>query len=226
MSIITVKVDDLLLFASSEQLMQQMKDYIHSQWEATNMGDPAKIIGIEITQMDSCITISQEKYIEAILQREHMEDANLVATPLDANNKLQPNLDGNEGSQSNYFAKLLGELQFLANTTRPDIAHAINQLAAYTANPSLQHMGALKQVLRYLAGMKSYGITYSNSPTLTSSDPNHFHGFADAAFANQDDLKSTSGYVFRAVGGSDYVAIQEANHSCPFLYQSRIHCSC
>ena len=63
-------------------------------------------------------------------------------------------------------------------------------------------MGALKRVLRYLTGTKSYGITYSNSPTFTSSDPNHFHGFADAAFTNQDDLKSTSGYVFRAAGGA------------------------
>ena len=66
-SIITVWVDDLLLFASSEPLMQCMKNDIHSQWEATDMGDPTKIIGIEITQTDSSITISQEKYIESIL---------------------------------------------------------------------------------------------------------------------------------------------------------------
>ena len=49
-SIITVWVDDLLLFASSEQQMQQMKNEIHSQWDATDIGDPTKIIGIEITQ--------------------------------------------------------------------------------------------------------------------------------------------------------------------------------
>ena len=131
-SIITIWVDDLLLFASSEQLMQRMKNDIRSQWETTDMGDPSKIEGIEITQTEDSITISQQKYVEAILMREHMENANL---------------EGNEGNQSNSFAKLLGELQFLANATRPDIAHAINQLVAYTANPSLQHMGALKRVL-------------------------------------------------------------------------------
>ena len=146
-SIITIWVDDLLLFASSEQLMQRMKNDIRSQWETTDMGDPSKIEGIEITQTEDSITISQQKYVEAILMREHMENANLVATPLDLNIKIQPNLEGNEGNQSNSFAKLLGELQFLANATRPDIAHAINQLVAYTANPSLQHMGALKRVL-------------------------------------------------------------------------------
>jgi hypothetical protein len=49
-SIITVWVDDLFLFATSDGLMQQMKAEIHSQWEATDMGDPSKIVGIEITQ--------------------------------------------------------------------------------------------------------------------------------------------------------------------------------
>ena len=199
-SIITVWVDDILLFASSDKLMQRMKDDIHSQWEATDMGDPAKIVGIEITQTGDSIMITQQKYIESILQREHMEEANPVSTPLDPNIKIGPNPEGNNGNRSNCFAQLLGELQFLANATRPDIAHTINRLAAYTANPSLQHMGALKRVLRYLAGTKGYGIVYKNTDTPNS--PNIFHGYADAAFANQDDCKSTSGYVFIAGGGA------------------------
>jgi len=76
----------------------------------------------------------------------------------------------------------------------------MNWLAAYTANPSLQHVTAVKQILRYLAGTKNLGITYSK----TSNNPNNniFHGFADAAFANHDDHKSTSGYIFLAAGGA------------------------
>ena len=67
-----------------------------------------------------------------------------MTTPLDTNIKLEPNPDGNKGNHSNSFAHLLGELQFLANCTRPDIAFAVNQLASYTANPSLQHFIAVK----------------------------------------------------------------------------------
>ena len=231
-SIITVWVDDLLLFASLEQ---QMKNDICSQWETTDMGDPSKRVGIEITQTEDSITISQQKYVEAILTKEHMENANPVATPLDLNIKIQPNPEGNEGNRSNSFTKLLGELQFLANATRPDIAHAINRLAAYTANPSLQHMGALKRVLRYLSGTRSYGITYFNTSSHITNYPNNFYGFADAAFANQDDFKSTSGYVFLAAGGAitwrskkqstvalssteaEYVALAESAHEACWL---------
>jgi hypothetical protein len=97
--------------------MQQMKDNIRSQWEAMDMGDPTKIIGIEITHKDDSITISQQKYIESILRREHMDNANSVAMPLDPNVKIQLNLDGNGGNRSKSYAKLLRELQFLANVS-------------------------------------------------------------------------------------------------------------
>ena len=157
---------------------------LHTEREITDLGEPTKIIGIEITQTNDSITISQKLYVESILEHEGFSKINSVVTPMDPNIKLEPNPDGNEGNQSNSFAKLLGELQFLTNSTRPDITFAMNQLAAYTTNPSLQHITALKQILRYLAGTKNLGITYSKA----SSNLNIFHGFADAAFANHDVL--------------------------------------
>ena len=62
----------------------------------------------------------------------------------------------------------------------------------------------MKRILRYLAGTQDHGITYSKTPTSTNLDKgnNTFYGFANAAYANHDDLKSTSGYVFLASGGA------------------------
>ena len=42
--------------------------------------------------------IMQQKYIEFILQREHMAEANPVSTPLDPNIKIGPNPEGNNGN--------------------------------------------------------------------------------------------------------------------------------
>jgi len=67
--------------------------------------------------------------------------------------------------------------------TRPAIAFMVNRLALYMANPSLQHLSALKHVLRYLAKTKSYGIRYMAEPDKT----NLFHGYADAAYGNLDE---------------------------------------
>ena len=110
-------MDDLLLFARTDALMEQTKSDLCTQWEITDLGEPTKIVGIEITQISDTITISQKLYITSILECEGLCGINSVATPLDPNIKLEPNPDGNEGNRSNSFARLLGELQFLASST-------------------------------------------------------------------------------------------------------------
>jgi hypothetical protein len=150
---------------------------------------------------------------------------------MDPNIKLQPNSDGNEGNRSNSYAKVLRELQFLANATRPDIVFAVNRLAVYTANPSLQYVGALKQILKYLAGTCNHRITYSK----IQLSGNLFHGYADTTYANINDCKSTSGYVYIMAGGAimwrskkqttvtlssteaEYIALSEAERKACWL---------
>ena len=112
--------------------------------------------------------------------KEGMEQSNTVSTPLDPNIPLIPNPKGNIGNHSNFFTRLLSELQYLANTTRLDITYAVNQLASYTTNPSLQHVTALKHILRYLSDTRNLGIIYKMLPHQV----NFFHGFADTAYKN------------------------------------------
>jgi len=144
MAIITIWVDDLLLFTSSDEAMFKMEDQIKSEWQITDLGKPQKIVSIEITLKDHTVTISQKKYIESILRKEGLERLNPVNMPMDPNVTLKPNPDGGEGNISNSYARLLGELQFLSNATRPDITFMVNKLASYTTNPSLHYISAIK----------------------------------------------------------------------------------
>jgi hypothetical protein len=199
------------------------------------MGGPSKVVGIEISQTDNSITISQKQYLLSILQKEGMDKANPVSMPLDPNMKLEPNSEGQDDSErQNAYASLLGSLQYLSTATRPDITFAINRLAAYTSNPGLSHYTALKRVLRYLKGTMDYGITYRNDDTTLNND-NLCYGYSDAAYANTDDHKSTSGYVFLVNKGAitwgskkqstialstteaEYVAISEASREALWL---------
>jgi uncharacterized protein YuzE len=116
-AIITIWVNDLLLFALSDNMMDHIKDVLRLEWEVTDLGEPSKIIGIEITHTANAISISQQKYIESILRKEGMEDTNPVGMPMDPNVKISPNPKLNEPNRSNAYVKLLGELQFIANST-------------------------------------------------------------------------------------------------------------
>ena len=233
-AVITVWVDDLMLFANNAELNEQTKRDLQTEWDITDLGKPSKIVGIEISRTENAITISQKKYIETILKNERMFDANPVAMPMDLNMKLEPNPDGTQGGdRSSLYACLLSELQFLANATRPDIAYAVNCLAAYSANPTLQHTSALKRILRYLAGTKDFGITYRK--TNLPKNANFFYGYSDATYGNTDNCKSMSGYVYISGGGvitwrskkqttialsfteAEYVALSEAGREVCWL---------
>ena len=124
-----------------------------------------------------------------------MDTCNAVSTPLDPNVALVPNPEDNEINCSNDYARLLGELQYILNTSRLDITYAVNRLASYTGNPSLQHYTAIKWILCYLSGTRTHRITYKAMP-----EDKDFMGFADAAYANADESCSTIGYVFLTGG--------------------------
>ena len=82
--------------------------------------------------------------------------------------------------------------------------------------------------------MKTLGINYHNTPDETDTN-NLFHGYADTAFPNADDHKSTTGYVFLGSGGTimwkskkqtvialasmeaEYVALSEARREATWL---------
>lgn len=55
---------------------------------------------------------------------------------------------------------LVGGLQYLV-LTRPEITFTVHKLSQYVAAPTLQHVMAYKRILRYLKGIKDYGLKFS-----------------------------------------------------------------
>ena len=83
---------------------------------------------------------------------------------------------------------------YLAVSTRPDIAFAMNSLARFNSNSQNDHWKALKQVLRYLKGTNNVGILYKQD----GSDK--CIGYNDANQAGDTtDRKSKSGYILCSV---------------------------
>ena len=199
--LITIWVDDMLIFTTTIKTMQIAKRDISESFEVTDLGEPKEIVGVEINRdrKHRKITITQTKYIEAILAKYGLQDACSVTTPLDPNIKLEPG-ETEVGNRSNNYASLIGSLMYAAVATRPDIAFAVNRLASFRANPTMCHWTAAKRVLRYLKGTKDIGITYSKPETESSQD--HFIGYSDASFANNYDCTSVSGYVYTLAGGA------------------------
>ena len=63
------------------------------------------------------------------------------------------------------YQSMLGALNYLVQTCRPDIAHAVNSVFRYGSNPSPAHFTAMKRILHYLRGTSGLGLTYGGNNT-------------------------------------------------------------
>uniref|UniRef100_A0A151UDF9 Retrovirus-related Pol polyprotein from transposon TNT 1-94 n=1 Tax=Cajanus cajan TaxID=3821 RepID=A0A151UDF9_CAJCA len=124
-----------------------------------------------------------------------MADCKPVCSPTVSGSKLSRNDEG-EAIDSTMFKQLIGSLMYL-NATRPDIMFSVSVVSRFMENPKETHYVAAKRILRYLRGTTDLGIHYKRQgkTDLTS--------YCDSDYAgDQDDRKSTSGYVFLLSSGA------------------------
>lgn len=92
--------------------------------------------------------MSQRKYILDILSDLGMLDCRPSTTPMDYGTRLQATVGGPfPVDASSSYRRLVGRLIYLT-TTRPDIAHAVQQLSQYMAAPTTAHSNAASRVLQ------------------------------------------------------------------------------
>ncbi|XP_062703511.1 uncharacterized protein LOC134285970 [Aedes albopictus] len=95
------------------------------------------------------------------------------------------------------YKETVGCLSFVAQTTRPDIAFAVNAVSQFSSNPGKLHWEAVKRIFRYIKGTATKKLEYSRSPT------DELKGYSDAdSGGNPDSRRSTSGYVFTLQGAA------------------------
>jgi hypothetical protein len=70
-----------MLFTSSDKVMTKLKEDLKSSFDVTDLGEPFRIVGIEIGQRADSLMISQPLYVDSILRKYRMENANPVSTP-------------------------------------------------------------------------------------------------------------------------------------------------
>ena len=90
---------------------------------------------------------------------------------------------------------IAGALMYLAQVSRYDIFYAVNQLAGASFKSSKAHIGAIKHVLRYLAGSVNFPIIYKRDDFKLTT-------YTDANWGgNPDNSKSTSSYIVMLANG-------------------------
>lgn len=126
-----------------------------------------------------------------------MTNCNAVRTPLPPNTILTSGSDSEVSEAAGLpHQSLIGCLQWLSNSTRPDISHAVSQLSRFNAKWTTTHWLMAKHVLRYLKGTDTLGIKFGGTSTPLKV-------YSDADFSQcSETRRSVTGYIFCLNNGS------------------------
>lgn len=103
-------------------------------------------------------------------------------------------------------------LNYLANSTRPELAMTVHQCARFNNEPMLSHERAIARICRYLILTSEKGILYKPNKNLGLQcyvDADFAGGWTQVDSDNPENLMSRTGYVIMFAG-------------CPILWCSKL----
>jgi len=134
-----VYVDDLNIIGNTQDIDEARK-HLKTEFEMKDLGKTKFCLGLQIEHLHSGILVHQSVYVQKLLEKFNMDKAYPNKTPmvvrsLDKEKDIfRPREEGEEILGSEYpYLSLIGALMYLANSTRPDIAFAVNLLARHSA---------------------------------------------------------------------------------------------
>lgn len=222
--VLLLYVDDMLIVGHDVAKIARLKNELSKSFAMKDLGPARQILGMKISRdrQNGKLWLSQEKYIEKVLDRFNMGKAKEVSTPLAGHFKLSvkqcPTSEKDKEEMKNVpYASVVGSLMYAMVCTRPDIAHAVGVVSRFLSNPGKEHWNAVKWILRYLRGTSKLNLCFGIGKAVLD-------GYTDSDMAgNLDDRKSTSGYLMTFAGGSCLMAKQIAEMCCFIDYRGRVY---
>ena len=176
--IMPVFIDDITLVSADSAMLDQVVADLSSHFKLRDLGRTEFLLSIHIVQdaQSSAISLSQRQYCLDMLERFGLIDCNPVTTPMNPGTRLSASMAPKDDSERDFMAdkpyrNAVGALNYLATTTRPDIAYTVGKIARFGANPGPAHWKALVHLMRYVKGTLDMKLTYC----ATDDAPLFFH---------------------------------------------------
>ncbi|KAK3248576.1 hypothetical protein CYMTET_41961 [Cymbomonas tetramitiformis] len=153
--IILAYVDDYIVATDSSTWYDSFVAAFNSQYACKDLGVLDLVMGIGVRWGPGVAYLSQTGYISQMIDTYGLKDAKPASLPMSPGCSLTPS-DGKGTTIP--FRGLLGQLQWIARCSRPDIMAAVSALSRFCASYGPEHFVALKQVVRYLKGTMGYEL--------------------------------------------------------------------
>ena len=172
-------VDDLIHGSGDEEFYNTVMVLLKAKFQFGREEEGEfKYVGMHVAQEKDCIITDQDQYVDE-LQIPNLKEYEGV-TDLDS-------LLDDEGQGD--FRAVVGKLGWVANTSRPDLAHDNLVLSTKLGNASVRDM---KQAIKVMRKLK-YGGTAMKFVDLGPIEEWSLEGYGDAGFKSLPDKTSSCG---------------------------------
>ena len=165
--ILLLYVDDIVLISTDLGELTRVKGELEAKYQLRDGVIIDKLLGVRI-QYDherKIMTLDGKTKILAILDEHPLPGPSAKShTPGVARMRLQGAEKGSEMVKRQEYQTIVGKLQYLSNTIRPDITYMVNSLGRHSQHPTREHWEAAFRVLGYLSETKDLALTYSDQP--------------------------------------------------------------
>ena len=190
---------------------------INAELNIEDQGHPADYVGVNIKKAKDGsydYEFTQSTLIDSFIEDVGLKDAKVKPVPAKVSQRLHAFKDEPPFDLEFNYRSAVGKLNYLAQTTRPDIMYATHQIAAkYSPDSRQSHGEAILYLVCYLKKTHNIGLKFTPDPTkgfkcYCDSD---FSGLWNKEFAPVDPstAKSRSGWIIFYAG-------------CPFSWASRL----
>ncbi|GJZ96686.1 putative ribonuclease H-like domain-containing protein [Tanacetum coccineum] len=131
--LVQVYVDDIIFGSTKKSLCTEFEKMMHKKFQMSSMGELTFFLGLQVKQKEDGIFISQDKYVTEILKKFGFIDVKTTSTPMETQNLLLKDEDGEE-VDVHLYRSMIGSLMYLTSS-RPDIMFAVYVCARYQVNP-------------------------------------------------------------------------------------------
>ena len=165
-------VDNILLATNDKEMMHGVKQFLSKNFDMKDMGEASYVIDIKIhrDRSRSIFGLSQETYINKVLERFRMKYCSPSVAPIMKSDKLSLNQCPKNDLEKEFmknipYASTVGSLMYSQVCKRPDITYAVGVLRRYQSNPSMNHCKAANKFMRYLQGTKDICLCIDKQTT-------------------------------------------------------------
>jgi len=153
-------VDDGIAACPDSRKIDKAIKELERYFDVSDEGDLTDYLGVNLFKDDKGkLHLTQPHVIDQIIRDLNFQpQTKHQPTPYKSDLKLHRDEDGESHSASWNYRSVIGKLNFLEKSTRPDLAFAVHNCARFMEQPKRSHTDAVHRIGRYLMGTCNQGL--------------------------------------------------------------------